>query len=383
MIRSAALAIVLSFISVVTASTVATAQQTPVTINVIVDQTGGGAFIGGAEKDALTVFEAWQNQHGGINGQPLHFVFYDDQTNPVVAVQLMQQVLASHPAIVLGPNLVATCAAVAPLLEAAGPVGYCFSPGFTPKPNGYMFASSASLQDITNSEVGFAKNKGWTRMGWIATSDATSQAAVAALHTSVALPRLNAVKLVSLETFNPNDISVTAQVEHLKAANVQVVVTSVIGPQFAMVLRTMHDAGLDVPVLASSVNTQDQVRQYKSFLPSQLFVNGLVFLNREGVKRGPLRSSIEDFYGAFKAAGATPTTNSGQSWDPALIMVSALKHLGPNATAQQVRDYILNLHGFAGVSGVYDFRNGNTHGLDFNAVTWLKWDADRGLFSPT
>ena len=36
------------------------------------------------------------------------------------------------------------------------------------------------------------------------------------------------------------------------------------------------------------------------------------------------------------------------AWDPVLILVDALRHVGPNASAQQVRDYILSSRNWPG-----------------------------------
>jgi branched-chain amino acid transport system substrate-binding protein len=39
-----------------------------------------------------------------------------------------------------------------------------------------------------------------------------------------------------------------------------------------------------------------------------------------------------------------------------MIVIDALRHLGPQATASQIRDHTAHLRGFAGVNGIYDFK---------------------------
>ena len=56
-----------------------------------------------------------------------------------------------------------------------------------------------------------------------------------------------------------------------------------------------------------------------------------------------------------------------------MIVVDALQHLGPNATAQQVRDYIGGLKGFAGINGIYDFTKIPQRGLDVQAAIVTLW----------
>ena len=49
-------------------------------INVILPLTGGASFLGKEEQKALQLAEPSINEAGGIQGQPVHFIFYDDQS---------------------------------------------------------------------------------------------------------------------------------------------------------------------------------------------------------------------------------------------------------------------------------------------------------------
>jgi len=90
--------------------------------------------------------------------------------------------------------------------------------------------------------------------------------------------------------------------------------------------------------------------------------------------QGPLRQKIDDFYAAFRAAGIRPSPLHLFAWDPADVVVYALRQLGPDATATQLHDFLETLHGFVGLNGVYDFRSGNQHGLSDSAVIMVRWN---------
>jgi branched-chain amino acid transport system substrate-binding protein len=77
---------------------------------------------------------------------------------------------------------------------------------------------------------------------------------------------------------------------------------------------------------------------------------------------------------AIKAVGMTPDLQSGLSWDPALIVVDALRHVGPNPTPDAIRSYIEGLHDFAGISGMYDFRAGNQRGIGVDDVVMIRFN---------
>src|ERR1700744_6049665 len=123
------------------------AQAADREINVILPLTGGGAFLGKAEQQALQQFEKAANSNGGIHGQPIKFVFHDDQSSPQVAVQLANPVKASNPPVILGSALVALCNAMAPLMKD-GPVLYCFSPGIHPVSGSFVHSSSISTKEL-------------------------------------------------------------------------------------------------------------------------------------------------------------------------------------------------------------------------------------------
>ena len=51
-------------------------------------------------------------------------------------------------------------------------------------------------------------------------------------------------------------------------------------------------------------------------------------------------------------------------------------------TAEQVRDYIDNLHGWVGVNGVYDFSGQEQRGIGIEGMVLIRWDASKNEFVP-
>jgi branched-chain amino acid transport system substrate-binding protein len=84
----------------------------------------------------------------------------------------------------------------------------------------------------------------------------------------------------------------------------------------------------------------------------------------------------------MEAHGVAVDCLQSLAWDPALILTSALKKLGPNATADQMRAYIANLTNFAGVNGTYDFKRVPQRGLDDQAVVIIRWDGTKSTWVP-
>jgi branched-chain amino acid transport system substrate-binding protein len=344
-------------------------------INVIVPLTGGASFLGKEEQKALQLGEPSINKAGGIQGQPVHFIFYDDQSNPQTGVQLANRVVAAKPAVVLGSSLVAICNAMAPLMQN-GPAMYCFSPGVHPPKGSYVFTSSVSTLDLADALVRYFRLKGWTRLAFMTSADATGQDAERGLNEVVGRPENKDVTVVERAHFNTTDVSVAAQIEHIKEANPQALIAWSTGTPIATVFKGIVQAGLDVPVGTTNGNmTYAQMTQYASFLPKQLYIPATGWVQHEGVITldPAVEKAQREFFDVFKAADAKPDIAATLAWDPIMIVIDALRHLGPNATAQQVRDYIAELKGFAGINGVYDFAKTPQRGLDVQSAIVTLW----------
>ncbi|HEV8020666.1 MAG TPA: ABC transporter substrate-binding protein, partial [Candidatus Lustribacter sp.] len=151
------------------------AQSAPYEINTILALTGPAAFIGGSEQKTLAILEELVNKSGGIKGRPIHFVIVDDQSNPAVSVQLVNGLLGKKPPVILGPSFTATCLADGPLVTKTGPVDYCFSPSIAPAAGSYQYSSTASTRDDARAIAHYYRDRGWTRIALMTTTDASGQ----------------------------------------------------------------------------------------------------------------------------------------------------------------------------------------------------------------
>ncbi|MBV8535045.1 MAG: ABC transporter substrate-binding protein [Alphaproteobacteria bacterium] len=352
----------------------------PYKVDVVLPLTGLAAFVGQGQKDTLTALAEYVNKNGGLQGQPIEFVFHDDQTSPQVAVQLTNGVLSSHPSVVMGSSLVGMCLAMAPLMKN-GPVHYCLSPAIHPQPGGYTFSSSSSSIDQIAAVVRYYRMKGWTKIATLETTDASGQDGDKSIDTVLDYPENKGVmqKLIA-EHLNPTDVSVAAQIEKVKASGAQAMIAWTTGAPAATVFKGMVQAGLDIPVAPTSGNQVfSAMQQWKSFLPKQLVLASALYPEHDGVlKLDPrIEKAQQDMYAILKEHKLKADNMVGTSWDAGLIVVAGLRKLGPKATAAELRDYIANLADFAGVDGIYDFKKYPERGLGPDASTVTTYDANK------
>ncbi len=374
MLRRAALALAAAVFTCTVAAPPARAVE-PFEIDVILSLTGPFAFLGSSESAAIKALEPIINRAGGINGQPVHFVVFDDQTNPATAVQLANAIIAKKPGLMLGPANLASCLAVAPLVRAAGPVMYCLAPTIHPAPGSYVFSGGASSYDQYVDLFTFAAAKGWKRIAFIGTNDATGQDNDAQVTDVLRSGKFPSISIVAKERFNGSDIGVAAQMSDIKAAQPDAILAGTVGTSMGTLYRGIKDAGLDnLPLLTNPGNlSHAALQQYASFLPKDIYFIAQRYIARDVSGKGPVRDAQLAFYRGLAAQGIDPDSGHNLPWDPALMAVAVLRNTGTSATAKQIHDEFESFHGAAGTNGIYDFRAGDQRGVGLNSLVIAKW----------
>lgn len=355
----------------------------PYEINVILSLTGYAAFIGTQEAAALKALELAENKKGGIKGRPIKFNVVDDASNTVNAVQLANGIIAKGVPVILGPTLTANCDAIYSIVKDKGPVEYCFSPALHAATSSYGFSAGAGTGDISTAAIRYYRNRGFTRIALISSTDASGADGENVVLRSMALPENKGMQLVANEHFGVADVGVGAQVSRIKAANPQVIIAWTTGTPTGTVLRALHDAGLDIPVQLNAGNIiRAQLRNYATFAPSELFLPGFRFMTPELVGNGPIKQAQTAFFSALNDAKITPEVSHSLAWDPTRVVIAALRALPPNPSALQLRDAIEQTHSFAGLNSLIDFRDGSQRGVPISSVVIIRWDGPKDTFVP-
>jgi branched-chain amino acid transport system substrate-binding protein len=384
LVRRLALALVL----VLAAGEAAVAQRAvsgePVEIPCLLSLTGPFALVGKKSARTFQVVEKIVNATGGIQGRPLHFAVNDIGSNPTVAVQVVNQILATRrPPVIMGPEPGAAVLAIQPLTKN-DTVLYVIAASIHPPPGSYTFGNELSTEFLTVASIRYLHKRGFTKIGILATTDVTGQDQIDQIVSTLRLPEMAGTTVVGTERQAFTDISVTSQLARLRAAGADVVFAGVAGLGFGTVLHGITDLGWDVPVMTAAGNlVREQIDQYKSFMPKEVYFVGPRFMSYSIAPRGPVKDAQARFYEAMRSEGVTrPDWVDAVVWDPAWVVVSGLRKFGPAMSAAQLHDYIEGLHGFAGMNGILDYRDGNQRGVGINAILVLKWDAGRDDWLP-
>jgi len=232
-------------------------------------------------------------------------------------------------------------------------------------------------------DVRYLRERGLHKIAFIASTDATGQDAERALNTVLARPENATVQIVTRQHFGAADLSIAAQMASIKAANPEAMIAWSAGTPAGTLFRGLHDSGIDLPTVTSAANLNPLFfKQYGAFAPKDLYFNAVPYYGGDIVTNPPTKAALATLTRELAKAGAKPDQIEISAWDPALIVVDALRKLGPDATAAQLRAYLLGLNGFAGVNGPYDFIRFPQRGLGENSALIVRWDTARGAAVP-
>lgn len=348
-------------------------------IYAVLPLTGSNAFNGREERDGLSVLQTTVNRGGGIHGRSINFVVLDSQSSPQIAVEVTNQIIAKHVPLIIGDTSTGTCAAMAPLMTN-GPVQFCLSPGFRPTPGGYTYSLAPTPEEQAATVMRYFRYRGWNRVALLLGTDATGQLIAGTYTAAAALPENRAIQIVAQERFNPSDISVAAQLARIQAAKAQVLVAFVTGTPFDMILRSLRDSGMSLPVETSqgNLNYAALASAGDAVPKTLLFCNGPIPAEGEPLPDSPHKAAQLSYLAAFRAAGIKPDYGDAVIWDTGTVVTAVLRAVGLNATPDQIRKYVNGLHGYPGVEGMFDFRNGKMRGL--TELRFMAWDRTRNTW---
>ncbi len=350
---------------------------TPYIIHAIVSETGSAAFLGSREAKALQKLAGQVNASGGINGHPVQFDISDNQSNPATNVSLATPLVSSGVPFILNGSVVAVDKAVDDLATGSGPFIYDLSPGAHPAAGSMEFSAGLSTTFMAQTYLTYFKSKGWTNIAALTSTDASGVDGFNQLKATLAQPEFSSFHLLTHQTFDPTAVSVTSQLSVIKAANPQALMIWTTGTPLGTVLNGMSSLGMEnIPTVTTDGNAAyAELTHFGSILPKSFyFPLGPLYLPPSGIANAAVRAKVQAFDTAVAAAGGHPGVAWGLSWDPAQLLIGAIKKLGINATAPQILNYMQNMHNVPGIFGMYNTSVSDHRGLATADETLTKWN---------
>ena len=372
------LAIVLTLLGVVAATTGFAGAQEPYRLGAIFSITGPGSSLGIPERDTALMLEAEINARGGIKGpdgrmHPLKLVIYDDASDETKAVLAAKKLIdEDRVTAIVGTTLSGTSLAILDTVQKAEvPLISCAAAARIVEPASerkWIFKTPQSDQLIVGVLVDYLKAKGFKKVGWLNVDYAFGQLGWIEFEKAAAAAGLS---VVANEKFGQKDVDMTAQLTRVKAAGPEAVVVWSIPPSASIATRNYADLGLRMPLFQShGVGNKKYIELAGGGANGVRFPAGKLLVAEQLADNDPQKPVLLAYAREFEARYGPRNTFGGHAWDAVQLAVRAMGKAGSDRAG--VRAAIESTRNFVGISGVFDFSPGDHNGLDRRAATMIQ-----------
>ena len=344
-------------------------------IGASLSSTGPAAFLGDPELKTLEMLVEDLNAKGGINGEKIELIAYDDNGDPNKARTFATRLVEDDEvaAIIGGTTTGTTMSILAvtedaeiPFISLAGAIDIIqpVKPFTFKTPHTDRMACQKIFEDMQKAGI--------TKIGMISGTDgfgASMQAQCKAVAPDYA------IEILADETYDPKDADMTAQLTKIKGTEgVQAILNPGLGQGPSIVTRNVRQLAIDLPFYQSHGVASDGFIELARAdaaegvrLPgTALLVAGLLAAD------DPQKPVVDAYKAMFEGKTGTPVgTFGGYAHDAFLIMTDAIKRAG-SAEPAAIRDAIEATSGLAGTTGVYTFTPEDHLGLDLSAFRMLE-----------
>lgn len=336
--------------------------------------TGPASFLGDPEAKTLEMAVEAINEAGGINGEKINLIIYDDGADPNKARTFVTRLIEEDEVVaVVGGSSSGASMAVIPLFEEAGipfvslagalaiidPVkSFVFKTPHTDR-----MACSKIFEDITKL--------GLSKVGMIS---GTGGFGASMRKQCLDIAEESGVEIVADETYGPKDADMTPQLTNIaNTAGIEAVVNPGFGQGPAVVTRNYAQLGIKLPFYQSHGVASNSFIDLAGEAAEGVRLPATALLIPDQMADGdPQKEVVTTYIAAYTAATGEPvSTFGGYAYDGLRLVVEAIKAKG-SSDPKDIRDGLEEIQGFAGVTGVYSFSPTDHLGLDLSAFRMLE-----------
>ena len=343
-------------------------------IGSILSVTGPASFLGDPEKKTLEMYVDEINAKGGVNGQKLQLVVYDDAGKADNARTFATRLLEEDKVVaVIGPSTTGSTLAIMPVFEDAHIplISLAGAVQIVQPVRKWVFKTPHT--DTMACEKIFAdlKRRKLTNVAMISGTGGFGKSMNAQCHK---VAEKAGVKILISETYGPRDSDMTPQLTKIRdTAGVQAVVNPGFGQGPAIVTRNYKQLGIKVPLYEShGVCSKAYIKLAGAAAEGVRLPCAALLIADKLPSSDPQKPVVVSYAGAYqKKTGQAVSTFGGHAYDGLMILVGAMKRAKSSEPAK-VRDEIEKTKGYIGTGGVVNMSPTDHLGLDLSAFHMLE-----------
>ena len=342
----------------------------PYKIGAIFSVTGAASFLGEPEKNAIIMLQDQINKAGGVSGHPLEVIFEDSKSDETQAVLSAKKLLERDNVLaIIGPSTTGESMAVVPIMNGAKtPLISCATgAGITQPVSERKWIFKVAQYDFSVAEALYAymKNHGISKVGVLTITTGFGDAGKKALYEMA--PKYG-ITIVADERYGPKDSDMTTQLTKVKAAGAQAIINWSVGPGQVIVTKNWYALKMGIPLFQShgwgiKKNIELAGKAAEGVISP---LGRLVVWDKlpdKHPQKAVLKKFAQDYEARFKSE---PGTFGGHAHDSFMIVVEALKKVGPDKN--KIREYIeTNIRKWPATGGIFNMSPKDHCGLDKDA----------------
>ncbi len=352
-----------------------TAALADIRLGASISATGPAAFLGDPEAKTLEILVEQLNAAGGIGGENIALVLYDDAGDPNKARTFATRLVEDDEVVaIIGGTTTGTSMSILavaedaeiPFISLAGAID------IIDPVKRHTFKTPHTDRMACQKIFEHMQNQGFTGIGLISGTDGFG-ASMQAQCKDVAGDF--GITIVADETYDPKDADMTAQLTKIRnAAGVQAVLNPGFGQGPSIVTRNYRQLDIGLPLYQShGVASDGFIELAGTDAAEGVRLPGTALLVADLLADDDAQKPVVTAYkAAFEGKTGIPVgTFGGYAHDAFLILTDAIARADA-AEPAAIRDAIEATTGLAGTTGIYSFTATDHLGLDLSAFRMLE-----------
>lgn len=360
------------------AATAMAAMATPaladIKIGSTLAQTGPASFLGDPEAKTLKMLVAELNAKGGINGELIELIMYDDGADPNKARTFATRLIEDDEvvAVIAGSTTGATMAMI-PVFEEAG-IPFISLAGavvIIDPVKQWVFKTPHTDLMACAKIFGDMQARGLSKIGMIS---GTGGFGKSMRGQCVGLAGDYGIEIVADETYGPKDADMTPQLTKIgNAEGLQAVLNPGFGQGPAIVTRNFRQLNIKVPLYQShGVASKSYIELAGDAAEGVRLPASALLVADKLPGDDPQKPVVVGYRDAYEAATGNPvSTFGGHAYDAFHMLVGAIERAGSTDPAA-IRAEIEKTSGFMGTAGEVNMSADDHLGLDLTAFRMLE-----------
>lgn len=360
------------------AATAMAAMATPaladIKIGSTLAQTGPASFLGDPEAKTLKMLVAELNAKGGINGELIELIMYDDGADPNKARTFATRLIEDDEvvAVIAGSTTGATMAMI-PVFEEAG-IPFISLAGavvIIDPVKRWVFKTPHTDLMACAKIFGDMQARGLSKIGMIS---GTGGFGKSMRGQCVGLAGDYGIEIVADETYGPKDADMTPQLTKIgNTEGLQAVLNPGFGQGPAIVTRNFRQLNIKVPLYQShGVASKSYIELAGDAAEGVRLPASALLVADKLPGDDPQKPVVVGYRDAYEAATGNPvSTFGGHAYDAFHMLVGAIERAGSTDPAA-IRAEIEKTSGFIGTAGEVNMSADDHLGLDLTAFRMLE-----------